>query len=413
MSALRAPAPARAGLPRLTNGLAFALLVSIAVVFLAASSIPTPLYSIYGAEWGFSSITVTAIFGVYAVAVLAALLTVGSLSDFVGRKPVLLVAIAIQAIATVLFASADGVASLFAARIVQGLATGLALGAIGAGLLDLCRPRGTIANGVGPLTGTAVGSIASSLLVAYLPSPTHLVWIVLLTLLVLQWLGVALMPETVARKDGALASLRPQLRVSAATRRPVALAVPILVAIWALAGFYGSLGPALARRVVGSTSIVVGGSAFALLAASAAIAVFFAHRAAPHRVMLLGAGGLLVGVGLTLAAIDLRSALLFFGGTIVAGAGFGAGFQGALRSVVPLAAPHDRAGVLSVLYAVSYLSMGVPAVIGGVLVAHAGLLQTAGEYGAAVMVLAILTLTGLMAQSRGSRRYGVSPIQGR
>ena len=123
MSAFTAPAPARPGLPRLSDGLAFALLVSIAVVFLAASSIPTPLYAIYGAEWGFSSITVTAIFGVYAVAVLAALLTVGSLSDFVGRRPVLLVAIAIQAAATVLFASADGVASLFAARIVQGLAT--------------------------------------------------------------------------------------------------------------------------------------------------------------------------------------------------------------------------------------------------------------------------------------------------
>ena len=66
--------------------------------------------------------------------------------------------------------------------------------------------------------------------------------------------------------------------------------------------------------------------------------------------------------------------------------------------------------MLSVLYAVSYLSMGVPAVIGGVLVAHAGLLQTAGEYGAAVMVLATLTLTGLVAQSRSSRRYGVLPM---
>jgi predicted MFS family arabinose efflux permease len=410
MSAFSAPAPTRPTLPRLGNGLAFALLVSIAVVFLAASSIPTPLYSIYGAEWGFSSITVTAIFGVYAVAVLAALLTVGSLSDFVGRKPVLLVAIVIQAAATVLFASAGGVASLFAARIVQGLATGLALGAIGAGLLDLCRTRGTIANGVGPLTGTATGSLVSSVLVAYLPAPTHLVWIVLLTLLVLQWVGVALMPETVPRKDGALASLRPQLRVSALTRRPLVLAVPILVAIWALAGFYGSLGPALARRVAGSSSIVVGGSAFALLAASAAIAVLLAHRGTPQRVMLLGASGLLVGVGLTLASIDLRSAPLFFAGTVVAGAGFGAGFQGALHSVVPLAAAHDRAGVLSVLYAVCYLSMGVPAVIGGILVSRAGLLQTAGDYGAAVMVLATLTLAGLLAQRRSSRRYAVVPM---
>ena len=76
----------------------FALLTSILIGLLASSSAPTPLYATYQAKWGFSDVTITVIFGVYAVAVLASLLVFGSLSDHVGRKPMLLVALVIQSI---------------------------------------------------------------------------------------------------------------------------------------------------------------------------------------------------------------------------------------------------------------------------------------------------------------------------
>jgi hypothetical protein len=109
---------------------------------------------------------------------------------------------------------------------------------------------------------------------------------------------------------------------------------------------------------------------------------------------------LVVGVGTTLGAIASGSVAALFAGTVVAGVGFGGGFQGALRTVVPLAASHERAGVLSTLYVVSYLAMGLPAVLGGVLVVHGGgLLTTAREYGAAVIVLALLAMVGLLVNA--------------
>jgi MFS family permease len=111
------------------------------VALLASSSAPTPLYPVYQAEWGFSAITTTIVFGVYAIAVLASLLTFGSLSDHVGRRPVLLVALLVQAVTMWVFATAGGVPQLLAARVVQGLATGAAVGAGRAGLLDLDRVR--------------------------------------------------------------------------------------------------------------------------------------------------------------------------------------------------------------------------------------------------------------------------------
>ena len=132
----------------LSRPAAFVLQASIVVFFLAGSSAPTPLYPVYQAAWGFSPVTTTLVFGVYALAVLSALFVVGSLSDYVGRRPVLLVAALLQAVTMLLFATAHGVASLLAARVLQGLATGGATGAVGAGLMDLDRQRGTVMNAI-------------------------------------------------------------------------------------------------------------------------------------------------------------------------------------------------------------------------------------------------------------------------
>jgi len=395
---------------RLPPGVAFYLQASIVVSFLAASSAPTPLYAVYQGEWGFSPITTTVVFGIYALVVLAALLVVGSLSDHVGRRPVLLAALALQAVAMVVLTTAGGVGELMVARVLQGLATGAAMGAVGAGMLDLDRAKGTIANAVAPTTGTATGALVSGLLVQYLPAPTHLVYLVILAVFVLQGIGVLLMRETSEPGPGALASLRPRFGVPRAARGPLLVATPVLVAVWALAGLYGSVIPAVLSVVVGSNSLLLGGLALFALAGSGSVTVLLLRGAGPRAVMLFGTIALIVGVGMTLIAVDHRSALWFFVGTVIAGAGFGGGFQGAIRTVLPLAAPHERSGLLSTIYVVSYLAMGLPAVIGGYLVVHGGgLLTTTREYGLAVILLAALALLGL-ATRRGARSPQVSVV---
>jgi len=401
----RPPTTAR----RLPRAAAFALLASIAVALLAGSSAPTPLYAIYQAEWGFSPITVTVVFGVYAVAVLAALLVFGRLSDHVGRRPVLLVALALQVVVMAIFATAGGVPELLLARVLQGLSTGAALGAIGAGLLDLDRAKGTVANAVAPLSGTATGALVAAVLVQYLPAPTHLVYVLLAGIFAVQWAGVALMAETAAPRPGARASLRPQFALPAATRRPLLVAIPVLVAMWSLAGFYASLGPSLVRLIADSDWIVLGGLALFVLAGSGALAVLLLGDADPQRMMGFGTFALVVGVGITLVATLVTSAVVFFAGAVVAGGGFGAAFQGVLRTVVPTAALHQRAGVLSVVFVVSYLALGLPAIAGGVLVVDGGgVLVTAREYGAATMVLAALALLGLVTGARRERAPAVA-----
>jgi MFS family permease len=398
-----APATTRAAAGRLSRTAAFFLQASIVVSFLAGSSAPTPLYARYQSAWGLSPVAVTLIFGTYALAVLAALLVVGSLSDHVGRRPVLFVAAGLQAVTMLLFATSSGVGDLLVARVVQGVATGAAAGAVGAGMLDIDRARGTIANAIGPMLGTGTGSLLSGLMAQYLPAPTVLVYLTLGGVFLVQSIGVVFMPESAPRRPGALASLRPQLRLPPRVRGPMLLAAPALVAAWALAGFYGSIGPTLVRRLAGSSSLALGGFTLFVLAVSGAVTVLLVQSRTPRTIMVLGTSALVAGVGITLLAVEWASVPVFFVGAPIAGAGFGAAFQGAIRRIVPLAEPHERAGVMSVLYVVAYLALGLPAILGGLRVVHGGgVFTTAREYGICVMVLAAIALVGTLVRRERS-----------
>jgi MFS family permease len=296
----------------LSPAASFLLLASITASFLAGSSAPTPLYPLYMAQWGLSPIMVTLIFGIYAAAVLLALLVAGRLSDHLGRRPVLLAATMTQALTMVLFATATSVTGLLVARVVQGLTTGAALGAIGAAMIDLDRSRGAVANAVAPPFGTALGAILAGVLVQYLPFPTVLVYCVLGAIFLLQSLGIARTAESISRRAGVLASLRPQFSLPRATREPLLLALPMLVAVWALASFYGSLSPLLVRGMMGSHSPLLGGLALFVLAASGGIAVLLMQRRQPRQLLIFGAANLLAGVGIAAVALTNSAAVLFF-----------------------------------------------------------------------------------------------------
>ena len=241
-------------------------------------------------------------------------------------------------------------------------------------------------------------------MVHFMPAPTQLVYVVLSAIFVMQGVGVLLMRETVAPRSGAMASLKPRFCVPAAVRQPLLVAIPVLVAAWSIAGLYASLGPALMRRVFGLDASLQGGVAFFVLAISGTLAVVLVQRYEPRRMMALGAWALLAGVAITLGSLSHQSVATFFLGTAVAGIGFGAAFQGAVRTIVPFAAPHERAGVLSVIFVVSYLAMGIPAVVAGVLITQKGnILATAQGFGSVVMILAALAIGGMAIQRAPQR----------
>ena len=169
------------------------------------------------------------------------------------------------------------------------------------------------------------------------------------------------------------------------------------------------------HALTGSGDVLLGSLSLFILAASAVVAIVVLRRAAARTVMLVGILALITGVAVTVAGVSLGSAAMFFAGSAIAGAGFGSGFQGGIRIVVPLAAPHQRAGLVSLLYLVSYLGLGVPAVLAGFGVVHGGgLIDTARYYGAAVIALAALALIGLLRRGpgRAARPVAIAPAPG-
>jgi len=396
-----APAPLRAPGLRLGPTASLWLTVSLVVSFLAASSAPSPLYALYREAWGFSPLALTVIFSSYAFALLGALLVFGALSDHLGRRTLIVASLLIELLSIVLFWRAESAGWLLAARIVQGFATGTATSALSATLLDLSPSRGALFNSVAPMFGMAVGALGASALVQYAPAPTRLVFDVLLAILALQTLAAAFLPDTVTRRPGAWQSLRPRIAIPPAARATLWRILPLNTASWALGGFYLSLGPTLAKLVTRTPAPLTGGALIATLVLAGAAAIG-AVRLRPARPVLTGSAlALALGLSLTLAGVHAGSGLAFFGGTLLAGLGFGAGFNGAVRSLVPLAAPHERAGLMAGFFALSYLAFSVPAILAGLFAGLVGLHATTLAYGS---LLVLMALAALVASLRSTAR---------
>jgi hypothetical protein len=370
----------------------------ILVTFMAASSAPTPLYSLYRESWGFSAITLTVVFGVYALSLLLALLVVGSISDHVGRRPVIIGALVLNIAAMMLFVAANDVSMLIAARLLQGLATGTATSALAAGLMDADRIRSPLINSISPMIGLAFGALGASILMQFAPAPLHLVYVVLIVLMVLQTIAACFLPDMSERRLGVWAAMRPTVTVPAQAWRVLLLTAPLAVAGWALGGFYFSLGPTLAVQVTGSHAPVIGGLMIFTLTMVAATAVFLLRAWPPQRMLKLGAVTLMLGVATTLAGVHANSVPLLFIGTGISGIGFGVGFLGSLRTLMPVALPQERAGLMAAFYIMSYLALSIPAMLAGVMTHAFGLGAAASYYGWALIALAALALAGQMVQ---------------
>jgi Major Facilitator Superfamily len=376
----------------LSNPVTISVAAVAAVTFSASGAAPTPLYHLYEQSLGLTPFMVTIVFAAYVLSLLMALLTVGSLSDYIGRRPAILAALVMNAAAMAMLMTADSVSALIGARALQGFATGFATATLGAAILDIDRARGNLLNSITAFTGLTAGTLGAAILVAYAPYPRQLIFAVLLLASVIEALVLWFMPETTQPKPVVLAALRPHVSIPPQARGTLARVTPVTIASWSLGGFYFSLMPALVREATGVNSPILGGLVVSALTLSGVVSVL-SLRAIPADRTLGGAiVALALGVAATLAGVHGQLAWLMLVGTIVSGMGFGAVFSSTMRMVLPLAKPDQRAGLLSAFYVEGYLSFSLPAVLTGFFAPMVGLTAAADAYGAAVIAMALLSL---------------------
>jgi MFS family permease len=365
--------------------------VVTAISFSAATSAPTPLYHFYQESFGLSPFLVTVIFASYSFSVLATFLTVGSLSDHVGRRPMIFGSLLLSALALVLFIVAGSARTLILARVVQGAATGIALTTLGATILDADRHNGAIYNSVTSFIGLLVGSLLAGMLVTFAPLPGQFVYIVLLVVTLAEAVTLFALPETTGRRPGAIASLRPNVHVPAAARPVMVRLLPLNVSAWALSGFYLSLMPSLVVVTTGIASPLVGAVVVSVLMLTAATTVLVLRPLSPTRMLSISMAGLGAGILVTLAAITLRSVPVMTVGTIIAGVGFGASYSGNLQILLPLADDSERASLLAAYFSENYLAFSLPAIAAGRLASQLGLVATAQLYLVALLICVALS----------------------
>jgi len=274
-----------------------------AALVVASNSAVTPLYRLYQQSMHLTPLMITLVYAVYTFSLLAALLTVGGLSDYVGRRPVILGGLLLNAIAMVLFSYATDVGQLILARAVQGLCVGTATPVLGAAILDTDHRRGPLLNSVTAFLGLTAGALGAAALVTFARDPLHLVYDVLFALTALMMVLLFVMPETVSRKAGALASLRPRVSVPRQSRAALLRITPASIAAWALGGFYLSLMPTVVATTLGVRAPWVGGIVVAAPWLSAALTVGALRQLAARRLLLLGTSALSLGVVASLLGI--------------------------------------------------------------------------------------------------------------
>jgi MFS family permease len=360
---------------------------------LFSSVTPSPLYRTYSVLWHFSPLTLTLIYATYAFGVLTTLLVAGGVSDDVGRRPVLLVSLSALLGSTVLFLLAHSATWLFVARGLQGLATGAALSAASAALLDL-HPRRDPA-GVGLTNATAaaggigLGILVSSSLVQVGWQPRLLPYLLLLGLVGTALVGAYLMPEPVRERSRLRLTIeRPH--VPAVVRRPFLLAALAVLSSWSIGALFFSLGPQLAGLLFHTTNVVEAGSGIVVLAAAAVAAQLATGRIAPWIAAAAGSIALALGMALIVLAAADGSGALYLAGSVVGGAGFGAAFLGGLRALVGAIPPEHRASVLSAFYVAAYASLSIPAVLAGIVVTYISLTATFEIFGTIVGAIALV-----------------------
>lgn len=386
-------------------------------LFLFTGGAPTPLYGVYASRWDFGSPTLTAVFAVYAAALLVALLLFGDLSDAVGRRPVVLAATALLLISLTLFALAGGVGWLFAARLLQGLAVGLVTAAASAVMLDTEPPGhpglASLANVLAAMGGQALGVLVSAALVELAPDPLRLVYLVSAGMVALTaGCFVAGVPETAPGRHRFAPGVR--IGVPPGVRDAFLAAAPCLVATWAIASFYLSLGPSLVADLADSDNRLVAVSGTVTLLGAGVVAATLARGRAARSRMLGGCVLLGLGAALTVVSLVATTTPLFFLGTAVAGLGFGVAFAGALETLTALAPDEARGELVSAIYVVAYLSFSVPAIVAGVVSTGPGLVATAVGYSAIVAALALAAAPAtwrIMTPDRPRRSVDTDPAE--
>lgn len=344
---------------------------------MVGTTLPTPLYGLYQDKFGFSELTVTVVYAVYALGVIGVLLLAGNASDVVGRRPALLVGLGCALASATCFLCATGLGWLYAGRLFSGLSAGLFTGAATAYVMEMApiggTARATFVATAANMGGLGCGPLLAGVLAQYAPWPLQLPFIVHIVLVAGSAAILLRLPETV-RERRPLTAARPQR--SGLPQQVRAVFVPAALASFvgfALFGVFTSVSPAFLSQSLGVDNHALTGLIVALAFFASTAGQLAVSRAGARWSLPLGCAGLLAGLALLAAALHWDLLALVVLSALVGGTGQGLTFRRALTAVAEASPADRRASVISTLFVVAYTGISVPVIGVGLLTGPLGL----------------------------------------
>ncbi|MEO9220284.1 MAG: MFS transporter [Mycobacteriaceae bacterium] len=388
---------------RLSRGAAFAALAFVFAVAMLGTTLPTPMYPLYQAKLGFSVTTLTGVYAVYAIGVLAALLGLGRWSDTLGRRPMLAAGLGFAILSGVFFLASGGLWQLLVGRVLSGVSAGIFTGTATAAVIEMApahwKDRAPyIATGVN-IGGLGLGPLLAGLAVQYLPSPLHLDFVVHIGLVVVAAVLVALCPETVDVQPGARPHLQ-RLSVPAQVRATFVSASIAGFAGFAVLGLFTALAPRLLSDVLGVHSPAVEGLVVFLVFGASTVAQIVLRRMPRNRAANLGCAALVLGTLLVALALWQASMPALIAGAVIAGAGQGVSFSKGLAAITDQVDPSRTAEVTSTFFVVLYVALSLPVLGLGFAVQSFGTTAAGIAFTFAVAALALIALGALVRTQR-------------
>ena len=353
---------------RVSHGAGFWIVATTFLLVMAYSTVPTPLYALYQARDGFPVSTITVIFAAYAVGVVFSLFFVGHISDWVGRRRMLLIAILISALSAMLFLLWSSVEGLIVARVVNGVSIGVLTATATAHLGELravARPdensivAASVA-GASNLGGLALGPLIGGLFAEFLPNPLVLPHAVFLVALVVAAIVMVSVPETVEQSEPRRRYRPQRLAVPASSRGAFIAAGFGAFAGFALLGLFTSLAPTILIGTFDAPDhLLAGVTTFSVFGAAALGQVLLA-RLPLQRQLLIATVSCGVGLAAVAAGAVLPQLGVFLVGGVIAGLGVGVLFKSAIATAGSLADPARRGETLSLVFLIAYCGLALP-----------------------------------------------------
>lgn len=377
------------------------------VVAMMGTTMPTPLYALYEIEFGFSVFVVTLVFAAYAVGVLGALLAFGRWSDSLGRRPMLLAAIAFGLISAVVFVFAGSLAALVIGRVLSGISAGIFVGTATVTLIELVpdkwRDRAPAIATAANIGGLGLGPLVAGLLAEYLPQPLSLTFFVDIVLLVVAAVAVFLAPETVRVARGARPQMQ-RLSVPADVRGTFLRASIGGFAGFAVLGLFTAVSPGFIAGVLQIDNHAVTGAVVFVVFAASATAQIVLGRADPGSAQRWGCVVLTVGLVVLALSLLVTSLPVLVIAALLCGIGQGVTFSNGMAAIAAGLPPERRAEVTSTFFVVLYVAISVPVIGAGAAANEWGLVTAGLVFSALIAALAtvafvLLTLDGRKAEA--------------